>query len=123
MTDYQAKQLGALLRRARQRRGLSRLALSALTGFGDSWLLRLEQGHYTNPDPVHLARLAEVLSVDPVTIDRVSRDHLADSLPSTRTYLRSKHKLSPEATDEMEAALADIVARDARRREQAGARS
>jgi len=122
MTDYQAKQLGALVQRARHKKGLSRFALAERTGFDDSWLLRLEQGQYASPNPVHLARLAEVLDIDVAAIDRVSHDHLANSLPSTRIYLRSTQKLSPEAIDEVEAAVAAISAKDARRRAQGGRR-
>ena len=123
MTDYQARQLGALVQRARNKKGLSRFALAELTGFDESWLIRLEQGRYASPSPGHLAQLAETLDIDPVAIDRVSHDHLADSLPSTRTYLRSKEKLSPEALDEVEAVLASIRAREDLRQAGTGATS
>lgn len=114
MTDQQASTLGALIRRARNKKRLSLFALADLTGFDDSWLARLEKGHYTSPNPAHLARVAELLDIDPARIDRVSRDHLANSMPTMRTYFRSTQKLSPEALDEIERAVNEIRAKHAK---------
>lgn len=116
MTDQQAEDLGAVIRRARNKKGLTYYALAELTGMDFSWLARLERGQYANPDPAQLARLAEALDIDPVRIDRLSHNHLANSLPTMRTYLRSKEKLSPAAMDALERALDDIRAQDAKRR-------
>jgi transcriptional regulator with XRE-family HTH domain len=116
MTNQQAAALGDLIRAARNAKGLSYYALAALTGMDFSWLARLERGQYTKPDPAQLARLAEALDIDPARIDRISKNHLANSLPTMRTYLRSKEKLSPQAMDAIEQALADIRAQDAKRR-------
>jgi len=110
MTDKQACNLGDLIRRARNKKGLSLYALADLTGMDFSWLGRLERGQYANPDPVHLARLAEALAIDPARIDDVSSDHLADSLPSVRTYFRSKTKATPEQLDAIDAVLREIHA-------------
>lgn len=71
----------------------------------------LEDGRYAEPSAAHLAKLAEALHVDSARIDRISRDHLADALPSVRTYFRSKTKASPEQLDEIEAAVAEIQAK------------
>lgn len=111
MTDHQAAKLGALIRRGRRKKGLSLFALADLTGFDDSWLQRLERGQYASPNPVHLARVAEALDIDPVAIDRASKNHLAQSLPSVRTYFRSTAKATPEQLDEIEAAIAEIHAK------------
>jgi transcriptional regulator with XRE-family HTH domain len=116
MTDYQAEQLGDLIRRARAKKGLTLFGLADLAEMDDSWLARLERGRYTTPNPAQLARLAEILDIDPARIDRLTHDYLADSMPSTRTYLRSKEKLSPEAMDALERALDEIRAEDAGRR-------
>jgi transcriptional regulator with XRE-family HTH domain len=122
MTDHQAKRLGDLVRDARHQKRVSLRDLEALTGFNESWLSRLERGRYADPNPVQLARLAETLGIDPAAIDHASRDHLANSLPSARTYFRSKEKLSPEALDELELALEAIRAKDAHRRTPEGRR-
>jgi len=111
MTDKQASALGALIRVARHRKRLTLHGLAEQTGYDYSWLHRLESGHYTSPNPMHLARIAEALDIDPARIDRVSRDHLASSMPTMRTYFRSKEKLSSEAVDEVERAVADIRAK------------
>ena len=79
-------------------------------------LKRFEDGVYNNPSPAQITRIAEALDIDPARIDRVSKNHLANSMPSMRTYLRSKEKLSPEAMDALEQALADIRAEDAAQR-------
>jgi len=83
-------------------------ALADLTGYDASWLQRLESGQYASPNPAHLARVAEALDIDPARIDEVSADHLADSLPSVRTYFRSKTKATPEQLDAIEAVLREI---------------
>jgi transcriptional regulator with XRE-family HTH domain len=122
MTDKQATELGALVRQARQAKGLSLLALSELSGFNESWLIRLERGRYGNPDPSHLARLAELLDIDPAAIDEASSGHLAASLPNSRTYHRSKHQLSEATLDEIDAIVARARTEDAARRQAAGGR-
>ena len=66
------------------------------------WLHRLENGQRADPDPVRLANMAEALDIDPVAVDRASQNHLAESMPTMRTYFSSKEKLSPAALDEIE---------------------
>lgn len=112
MTDQQARKLGRLVRDARRKKGMSLLAFMEQTGLDYSWLNRLERGLYMAPNPVHLARVAEALDIDPARIDKVSADHLADSLPSVRTYFRSKTKATPEQLDAIEAVLREIHGED-----------
>ena len=116
MTDHQAEELGDLIRRGRKQKGLTLYGLADLAEMDFSWLSRLEHGRYTSPNPAQLARLAEVLDIDPARIDAVTHEYLAESMPSTRTYLRSKEKLSPEGMDALERALDEIRADDAKRR-------
>jgi len=111
MTEAQALRLGQLILRARTRLGWSLVTLHEHTGIPDVWLNRVERGLYLQPAPDRLAKVAEVLGIDPVAIDRASKNHLAQSLPSVRTYFRSKNMLSAEALDEVEAALAGIRAK------------
>src|ERR1044072_4401400 len=96
MTEAQATQLGRIGRSARLKKGWSLAATMERVGIDQAWLHRLELGRYADPDPVHLAHLAEALDIDPARIDRVSQNHLADPMPTMRTYLRRKEKLSPE---------------------------
>ena len=111
MTDAQARTLGLLIRNARAAKGLSFRALAAITDVPLVSLKRFEDGVYNDPSPAQIVRIAEALDIDPARIDRVSRDHLADSMPTMRTYFRSKEKLSAEALDEVERAVADIRAK------------
>ena len=111
MTDAQARNLGLLIHNARAAKGLSFRGLAAITDVPLASLKRFEDGVYNDPSPAQIARIAEALEIDPARIDRVSRDHLADSMPTMRTYFRSKEKLSPEALDEVERAVADIRAK------------
>jgi len=109
MTDPQARRLGGLIKKYRDRRQLTLAQLEELSGIPDSWLFHLEKGHYSSPPPDRLAKLAEVLDIDAAEIDRLSSDHLADSLPGTRVYFRSKEKLGPEALDELDKAVQRIL--------------
>lgn len=111
MTEAQALRLGQLVLRARTRRGWSLATLQEQTGIDMSWLNRVERGLYLQPAPERLAKLAEVLGIDPVAIDRASENHLSQSLPSVRTYFRSTAHATPEQLDEIEAAVAEIQAK------------
>lgn len=113
MTDAQARNLGLLIHNARLQKGLSFRALAAVTDVPLVSLKRFEDGVYNDPSPAQIVRIAEALDIDPARIDRVSRDHLANSMPGVRTYFRSTQKLSPEALDEVERAVAEIRAKHA----------
>jgi transcriptional regulator with XRE-family HTH domain len=113
MKEVQAQRLGQLILRARARRGWSLETLHEHTGIPSVWLNRVERGVYLQPAPERLAKLAEALGIDPIAIDRASQNHLAQSLPSVRTYFRSSAKATPEQLDEIEAAVADIQAKHA----------
>ncbi len=111
MTEAQAQRLGQLILRARTRRGWSLATLQEHTGISDGWLNRVERGVYLQPAPERVAKVAEVLEIDPMAIDRASKNHLSRSLPSVRTYFRSTAQATPEQLDEIEAAIADIQAK------------
>jgi len=113
MTEAEAQRLGQLILRARTRRGWSLATLQEHTGIPDVWLNRVERGRYLHPAAERLAKVAEALSIDPIAIDRASKNHLARSLPSVRTYFRSTAQATPEQLDEIETAIADIQARHA----------
>jgi transcriptional regulator with XRE-family HTH domain len=102
MTQHQAQQLGALIAKARLRKGLSLRDLEELVGIPRSWLGYLEQGGSRNVPPDRLARLAEALDVEPARIDRITKGSVAESLPEVRTYFRAKYGLSPEQAAQIE---------------------
>jgi transcriptional regulator with XRE-family HTH domain len=111
MTESQAQALGKLLQAAREKQGLSFRELAERSGVALASLAHIESGASREPLPSRVARLAEVLNVDPAEIDRVSGDHLARSLPSVRTYFRSKGQASKAEVDEIERVVAEIHAK------------
>lgn len=118
MTDAQARKLGSVIQRARVRKNLSLRGAATVTGISYVWLNDVEAGRYSDPAPDRLARLAEALAIDPVTIDRISRDALSNSLPDVRTYFRAKEHLSSEQLDEVEATLNRLRAKYASNKNQ-----
>ena len=118
MTEEQARKVGALIATGRAKKQLTLRDLAQRTGVPPTTITRIEQGEYSQPAPDNLARLIEALEIDPARIDRVSRNYLADSLPSVGTYFRSKEKASPEEIAEIEAAVKAIREKHARRRRQ-----
>lgn len=105
MTEIQARQLGRVFQRARQKQGLSLRAIEEQTGISFAWVSRLETGDFTAPAPERLTRLAELLDLDPERIDRLSRGQVSAALPEMRTYLRTKYELSPDQITQIEAVV------------------
>jgi transcriptional regulator with XRE-family HTH domain len=111
MITEQAKRLGALVREARQARGLYLHDVAEQTGVTRTWLLYLEAGRSLEPSPDRLARVVELLKIDPAQVDAVSGHYLARSLPNMRTYFRSKGQVSTAELDEIERVVAEIHAK------------
>lgn len=101
MTQAQAKRLGELIAKARAKSGLSTRALAAELDVAYGWITELENGRFLDPAPDRLARLAEVLDIEPARIDRLTKGAIAEGLPAPRVYFRSKLALTPEQTDEV----------------------
>jgi transcriptional regulator with XRE-family HTH domain len=108
MTEAQARQLGKLIARTRERRGWSFRQLSAESDIPRTWIVNLERGAFASPAPERLARLAEVLDIDPERIDQITRGHLSANLPEVRTYFRSKFDLSDADIEKVEALLDEL---------------
>ncbi len=105
MTEIQARQLGRVFQKARQKKGLSLRAIEELTGISYPWVARLEQGDFAAPATERLTQLAELLDLDPERIDRLSRGQVSAALPEMRTYLRTKYELSPDQITRIEAVV------------------
>jgi len=102
MDERQAKEFGALLRKRRQKLGLSTRELAKKADIPQPTILRLEQGRFAAPRPDKLARLADVLDLN--LSDLYARvGYLAPSeLPSFEAYLIAKyHALPKRATAEL----------------------
>lgn len=114
MNEAKAKKLGQLVHASRIARGLSLRSAAEACEVNHSWLTQLEEGRYTDPAPDRLARLAEVLEIDPIDIDALTGGALASSLPDVRTYFRAKDKLTPEQLDEVEKTMKRLRSKYAR---------
>jgi transcriptional regulator with XRE-family HTH domain len=109
MTKAQAQQLGKLIARTRERKNLTYRHLAGEIGADPTWIVRLERGEFASPAPERLARLAEVLDIDPERIDRIAGRHLSKSLPGMRTYFRALHSdLSDADIEKVEALVAEL---------------
>ena len=102
MTPAQAKQLGALVAKARTRQGLSIQDLADRVGATKSWVGFLEQGRYLDPAPDRLAAIAELLDIDAGRMDRMTRGAVSEGLPELGTYFRAKFELTPEQIKQVE---------------------
>lgn len=108
MTTTQAQRLGAVIAKARARKGLSVRALAAQAGVGYAWITNVEGGQYLAPAPARLARLAEALDIEPARLDRLMQGAVADSLPELPTYFRAKYRLTPDQIQKIERYIARL---------------
>jgi transcriptional regulator with XRE-family HTH domain len=102
ITATKAKELGTLVARARAKRGISTRKLAAQLDISNAWVSKLEAGLFLDPSPVLLARVAEVLGIEPSRIDELMPGAVADSLPGIRTYFRAKYDMTPEQVERIE---------------------
>lgn len=108
MTQAQANQLGKLITKTRSKRGLSTRELASRSDVANGWLAGIEAGRFLEPGADRLARLAEVLGIDPGRIDRITKGAVTAGLPEMRTYFRAKLDLTPEQIAQVEAYIARI---------------
>lgn len=96
MNERQAKEFGALLRKRREKLGLSTHELAKRADIPQPTILRLEQGRFAAPRPDKLARLADVLDLN--LSDLYARvGYLApNELPSFEAYLIAKYPAMPK---------------------------
>lgn len=102
MTQVQANQLGKLIAAARTRKGLSLRDMEEQLGIARAWLGRLEQGQTRSVVSGRLARIADLLDIEPARIDRATRGAVAGGLPEVRTYFRAKYGLSSADVEQIE---------------------
>jgi transcriptional regulator with XRE-family HTH domain len=108
MTESQARQLGKLIARARERKGWSIRQVAREIGADPAWILKVERGDYASPAPELLARVAEALDIDAERMDRITRGHVSGNLPEVRTYFRAKFDLPDAAIGQIEELVAEL---------------
>jgi len=112
MNDEQARQLGALFKRARKAKKLSLRQLDEITsGVSYGWITKLERGQIKTPATNKLTMLTHALGIPPERIDQITRGQLSGGLPTIRTYFRAKYQLTTEEIRQIEE-LFDRIRRD-----------
>jgi transcriptional regulator with XRE-family HTH domain len=88
------QQLGSLLKRERERAGMTVRQLADAAGLVPSTVSRLETGFIATPRPEHLQRLAHALGIDVEEL-YVAAGYLNEgALPELKPYLRAKYGLT-----------------------------
>lgn len=106
---HAAGTLGALIRQARERAGLSLRNLEAITGIPRATLNRLELDQVDNPSPDTLLRVAEALELNSDDLFTFVGYRSRTDLPSLAPYLRTKYRLPPNALAEASQALQGVL--------------
>jgi transcriptional regulator with XRE-family HTH domain len=96
------QKLGSLLKRERERVGLTVRQLADTAGLVPSTVSRLETGFIASPKPEHLQRLARALGIDVEELYAEAGYLTSGALPELKTYLRSKYGLTDRQADQME---------------------
>jgi transcriptional regulator with XRE-family HTH domain len=94
------QQLGSLLKRERERAGMTVRQLADAAGLVPSTVSRLETGFIATPRPEHLQRLAQALEVD--VEELYAAVGYLTPLPELRPYLRTKYGLTDEQANQIE---------------------
>jgi transcriptional regulator with XRE-family HTH domain len=67
-----------------------------------SYWNKMENGHYQNPAPQYLSRIAYVLKVPVEDLYALAGYDIPRGLPGFKPYLRAKYDLPPEAIAQLE---------------------
>jgi transcriptional regulator with XRE-family HTH domain len=102
LSPIQARQLGQLLRKRREERGLGIRGLAAASGVNISSITSLERGDILAPQPDTLKALAAALNLSVSDLFTVAGWLPAEELPTLKPYLRAKYRELDEA------AIADL---------------
>jgi transcriptional regulator with XRE-family HTH domain len=97
-----AAQLGRLVKKHRQVKGLSLRAAAEEIGYDHSYLGRIEAGDYESPAPKLLKKLASVLDIPIEDLYALAGYQVEDRLPDFAPYLRAKFDLPDEAVDRLD---------------------
>lgn len=108
MTDEQLRELGQIIKAAREKKGLSLRQFATAVGINASNAMRLENGEVREPKAEVLAACTDVLGIKASRIDRVTSGYLSGGLIPSRTYMRARYDLTPEQTEHIEAEIAKL---------------
>lgn len=91
--------LGAYLREQREAAGYSLRQVAQLAGVQHTYLFRIENDTYTNPQPEYLQRIADVLELD--VGELYAFLGMRPKLPEPRIYFRKAYGVSATEADEI----------------------
>jgi transcriptional regulator with XRE-family HTH domain len=119
----QSKRLGDQIRKAREAKGWSVRVLGTACEINAGTVSRLESGLIGTPSPEILQRLSEVLAIPLENLYAEAGYARTEGLPALPMYLRSKYKLTPEETAELEAHFRRLVSKRTKKGGRDGKRS
>ena len=96
------QQLSSLIRRERERAGLSLRRLAERSAIGASTLLRIENGESERPDLRTLQAIARALGIDVEEFYAAAGYMDRQGLPELRPYLRAKYGIAGDAANRIE---------------------
>lgn len=111
MQPKQIQAIGRYLRRHREALGLSVRDLEALSGVGNSVIVRFENGGINRPDPDKLARISRALGVSLNEVLASGGVTSGVDLPNLPVYLRSRYDQLPDEAVEQMSRYFDRLAR------------
>ena len=97
-----AQQLGRLIKKNRQAKGLSFREAAEKMGFHHSYLARIESGDFESPKPKQLKLIARALEIPVEDLYALAGYQVPDRLPDFAPYLRAKFDMPDEAVDRLE---------------------
>jgi transcriptional regulator with XRE-family HTH domain len=89
--NQQMQELGRVLRRARQTKGLSTRGVAEPAGVTHSFIAKLEAGKFRTVSSVHLGALARVLDLPAEDLFALAGYKVPESLPTFGPYLRARY--------------------------------
>jgi transcriptional regulator with XRE-family HTH domain len=105
----QRSSLGAIIRRQREKAGLSQRELAARAGCHNSYLSRLESGDNDKPTPEVLQGIAQALELEPGKLLRFIGVKPTTVLPTPRVYFRRAYGMTADEADEAAARVKSIL--------------
>ncbi len=105
------RRLGDFIKRARERHGFSIRGLATAATVDATWVMRLERGEYSSPDPWHLKEIARVLELEMGDLFYMAGYQDGQGLPTFAPYLRARYDLPGHAIEQLEAHFELVDAR------------
>jgi len=107
----QSKRLGAMIRKAREKQGMSLRALADVAKVNFAHVSKVEAGYYASPKPEMLQRISRALDIPLEDLYAEAGYARTEGLPTLPVYLRSKYGLTVAEAAEVEAQFRQVAQR------------